>query len=340
MTAGFKIAATAFAAASGALLATAQAQSVEEFYRGKQVTFIISSAAGGDYDQWSRAIARHMGNHLAGKPSFVPQNMPGAGQMTATNHLFNVAAKDGSVIGMIGRNLPNQALFKHPSVQFDPLKFNWIGSPELTNRICVATGKSGITKGEDLFEKELLVGGAGAGTAVTMTPLLLANVLGMKFKLIEGYGSSNGVMLAIERGEVQGICQTYTAIQNGHDEWLKDGRFKILFNMEKSPLPGVDAPTIYKFAKTQEQRDIIGLYNSSVELGRPMVAPPGVPADRVEALRRAFDATMTDKAFLEDAQRQKLEVNALTGEKLAELIADLMKTPPELSQKMEGMTRR
>lgn len=321
-------------------MASAQAQSVEEFYRGKQVIFIISSAAGGDYDLWARTIARHMGNHIPGKPSFVPQNMPGAGQMTATNHLFNVAAKDGSVIGMIGRNLPNQALFKHPSVQFEPVKFNWIGSPELTNRVCVATAKSGITSGEQLFEKELLVGGAGAGTAVTMTPLLLSKVLGMKFKLIEGYGSSNGVMLAIERGEVQGICQTYTAIQNGHDEWLKDGRFKILFNMEKNPLPGVDAPTIYKFTKTQEQRDLIGLYNSSVELGRPVVAPPGVPKDRVTALRRAFDATIKDPAFKEDAGKQKLKINALTGEQLEELITDLMKTPTELTKKMESMTRR
>lgn len=335
----WKTAATAVVAA-GCMMGSASAQSPEEFYRGKQIIFIVSSAAGGDYDLWSRTIARHMGNHIPGKPSFVPQNMPGAGQMTATNHLFNVAAKDGSTIGMIGRNLPNQALFKHPSVQFDPLKFNWIGSPELTNRVCVATDKSGIAKGDDLFQKELLVGGAGAGTAVTMTPLLLGNALGMKFKLIEGYGSSNGVMLAIERGEVQGICQTYTAIQNGHDAWLKDGRFKILFNMEKNPIPGVDAPTIYKFTKTQEQRDIIGLYNSSVELGRPVVAPPGVPQDRITVLRRAFDATIKDPAFKEDADKQKLEINALTGEQLTELINDLMKTPPSLSEKMEGMTRR
>lgn len=332
--------ATAILALSCLTALPATAQSVEDFYRGKQITFLISSAAGGDYDIWARAIARHWPNHIPGKPSFVPQNMPGGGQMTATNHLYNVSAKDGTVVGMIGRNLPNQALFKHPNVQFDPVKFNWIGSPELTNRVCVATNKSGITKAEDLFEKELLVGGAGAGTAVTATPLLLNNVLGMKFKLIEGYGSSNGVMLAIERNEVQGICQTYTAIKHGNEEHLKDGRFKILFNLEKSPIPGVEAPSIYAFTKTQEQRDIIGLYNSSVELGRPVVAPPGVPADRVTALRRSFDATMKDPAFLDEADKLKLEINTLTGEQLTQLIADLMKTPPELSEKMESMTRR
>jgi tripartite-type tricarboxylate transporter receptor subunit TctC len=321
-------------------ITAAQAQSPEEFYRGKQITYIVSSAAGGDYDLWSRTIARHLGDHIPGKPTFIVQNMPGGGQITATNHLFNVAAKDGSVIGMIGRNLPNQALMKHPNVKFDPVKFNWIGSPELTNRVCVATDKSGIKSGEDLFTKELLVGGAGAGTAGTMTPMLLSNVLGMKFKLIEGYGSSNAVMLAIERGEVQGICQTYTAIKHGNDDWLKDGRFKILFNMERHPVPGVDAPTIYKFTKTQEQRAIIGLFNSSVELGRPVVAPPGVPKDRVTVLRRAFDATKKDPAFMQDAGRQKLVINSLTGEQLDELIAELMQTPPELTKKLESMTRR
>ena len=160
----------AFVALSCATAMGASAQTANDFYRGKQITFIISTVAGGDYDIWARAITRHMGNHMPGKPNFVPQNMPGAGQITAANHLFNVAPKDGSVIGMIGRNLPNQALFKLPNVQFDPAKFNWIGSPELTNRVCVASSKSGVTKGEDLFDKELIMGGAGAGTAITAPP--------------------------------------------------------------------------------------------------------------------------------------------------------------------------
>lgn len=333
-------AATMAAAMSGAFAVPAGAQSPEEFYRDRQVIFIIPVAAGGDYDLWARMIIRHLGNHIPGKPSVLPQNMPGGGQMTAANHLFNVSARDGSVIGMIGRNLPNQALFKHPNVQFDPVKFNWLGSPELTSRVCGAMTASGITTGEDLFEKELLMGGAGANTAVSTTPLLLHNVLGMKLKLIEGYGSTNAVMLAMERGEVQGICQTYMGIKNGNEEWLTSGRFKILFNMERNPIPGVDAPTIYKFTKTQEQRDLIGLFNSSVELGRPVAAPPAVPADRVDALRRAFDGTMRDPAFLADAARQKLVISTLTGEQLTELIVALMKTPPDISEKMESLTRR
>ena len=336
---------SAVAAAMTALLGglpslPAHAQSPEDFYRGKQIVFIIPVAAGGDYDLWARMIIRHLGNHVPGKPSVLPQNMPGGGQITAANHLFNVSPRDGSVIGMIGRNLPNQALFKQPNVQFDPVKFNWLGSPELTSRVCGAMTASGVTTGEDLFEKELLMGGAGANTAVSTTPLLLHNVLGMKLKLIEGYGSTNAVMLAMERGEVQGICQTYMGIKNGNEDWLTSGRFKILFNLERNPIPGVDAPTIYKFTKTQEQRDLIGLFNSSVELGRPVAAPPDVPADRVTALRRAFDATMADAEFLADAARQKLEINTLTGEQLDELIVALMRTPPDISAKMESVTRR
>jgi tripartite-type tricarboxylate transporter receptor subunit TctC len=334
------IVAAAVLAAGWFSAAPTLAQSPEDFYRGKQLIFVIPVAAGGDYDLWARMIIRHLGGHIAGKPNVLPQNMPGGGQMTAANHLFNVAQRDGSVIGMIGRNLPNQALFKQPNVQFDPVKFNWIGSPELTNRVCGAMASSGIAKGEDLFDKELLMGGAGANTAVSTTPLLLHNVLGMKFKLIEGYGSTNAIMLAMERGEVQGICQTYMGIKNGNEDWLISGRFRILFNLERTAIAGLDVPTIYKFTKTQEQRDLIGLFNSSVELGRPVAAPPGVPADRVAALRRAFDATMKDPAFLAEAAQQKLEVNTLTGEQLDELVVALMKTPPEITAKMESVTRR
>lgn len=332
--------AAAIIAASGLSAHPLAAQSPADFYKGKQVIFVIPVAAGGDYDLWGRMIIRHLAGHIPGKPSMLPQNMPGGGQMTAANHLYNVAAKDGTVIGMIGRNLPNQALLKQPNVQFDPTKFNWLGSPELTNRVCGAMTASGVTSGEDLFQKELLMGGAGANTAVSTTPLLLHNVLGMKFKLIEGYGSTNAVMLAMERGEVGGICQTYMGIKNGNEDWLTSGRFKILFNMERNPIPGFDAPTIYSFVKTQEQRDLIGLFNGSVELGRPLAAPPGVPADRVAALRRAFDDTMKDPAFLAEAAQLKLEINTLSGTQLDELIAALMKTPPEISQKMEAMTRR
>ncbi|HEX2725081.1 MAG TPA: hypothetical protein VHN20_04600 [Beijerinckiaceae bacterium] len=322
-----------------ALAGAASAQSVEEFYRGRQIRFIIASDAGGDYDQWGRLIARYWGKHLPGKPTFVPVNMPGGGMLTATNYLFNVAEKDGSVVGMIGRNLPNQALLKHASVRFDPLKFNWLGSPELTNRVCVAAAGAPVQKAEDLYNRELIVGGSGAGTAVSSTPVILSRLLGMKFKLVDGYPGGQAILLAMDRGEVQGICQSYTSLRGSKPDWFATGKVKVLFNLERTPLPDKTAPTIYEFIKDEDARRVLSLYNSSVEIGRPILAPPGVPADRVEALRRAFDATMQDPELKAEAAKRGLEINALTGEQLGEIIDDLMNTPKEIVDKMQALVQ-
>ncbi|MGE5537412.1 MAG: Bug family tripartite tricarboxylate transporter substrate binding protein [Gemmatimonas sp.] len=325
-----------------AVLAAADAALAEDaaaFYKDRQVRFVIATAAGGDYDLWGRAIGRHLGDHLFGA-TIVPQNMPGAGGITAANHLFNVAPKDGSTIGMIGRNLPNQAVLKLPTVKFDPARFNWIGSPEYVNRVCVAMDTAPVKTANDLLGTDLVVGGAGAGTAVSTVPLLLRNLLGLRFNVVEGYGSSTAVVLAMERGEVHGICQTVNALRTSRPGWIESGRLRVLFNVERDPVPALGAPSVYEFAKTDEQRQILDFYSSSVELGRPMVAPPDVPADRVAALRRAFDATMTDPAFLDEARRLGVEINARSGERLAAIVADLMKTPLAVTEKTEAMTQR
>ena len=330
-------------AATAALLmafnSSAWADPVADFYRGKQVRFIISSATGGDYDQWSRMIVRFLSKHMPGNPTFIPQNMPGGGQIIATNHLFNAAAQDGTVIGMIGRNLPNDALLKKEGVRFDPLKFNWLGSPELTNRVCVAMEGAPAQKAQDLFQHELLVGGAGAGTALSTTPVLLQRLLGMKFRLVEGYGSSSGVLLALERGEVQGICQTYSSLRGSKPDWFASGKLKVLFNTERHPIPGVNAPSVFDFVKTEEQRKVLALYTSSVEFGRPIVAPPNVPKERVAALRKALADTLKDPELLDEAKKQGMEMTYVSGEELEKLIADLMSTSPEIVDKMREMTK-
>jgi tripartite-type tricarboxylate transporter receptor subunit TctC len=322
-----------------ALCATVAADPIEDFYRGKQVRFIIASATGGDYDQWSRIIARFLGKYIPGNPTIVPQNMPGGGQITATNHLFTTAAQDGTVIGMIGRNLPNDALLKKEGVRFDPVKFNWLGSPELTNRVCVAIDGAPVKKAQDLFQSELLVGGAGAGTAVSTTPVLLSRLLGMKFKLIEGYGNSQAVLLAIERGEVQGICQTYSSLRSSRPEWFASGKLKVLFNTERHPVEGLNAPSVFDFVKSEDQRKVLSLYTSSVELGRPIVAPPNVPKERVEALRKALADTLKDPELLEEAQKQGMEMTYVSGPEIETLIADLMSTSPEIVDKMRELTK-
>lgn len=322
-----------------ALSAGVSADPVEDFYRSKQIRFIISTAVGGDYDQWSRLIIRHLGKKIPGNPSFVPQNMPGGGQLTAANYLFSQAPKDGSVIGMIGRNLPNDALLRKEGVRFDPTKFTWLGSPELTNRVCTAMEGAPVQTAQDLFQRELLVGGAGAGTAVSTTPALLSSLLGMKFKLIEGYNGSQAVLLAMERGEVQGICQTLTSLRSNRPGWIESGKLKVLFNTERNRVPGLNAPSAFEFAQTEEQRQVLGLYSSSVEIGRPIVAPPGIPPDRAEALRKALAETLQDPALLDEAKKDGLEITFVSGPELENVVSQVMSTPAHVVDRMRDMVK-
>ena len=318
---------------------SASADEVEAFYKGRQLRFIIGAEAGSDYDVWSRIIARAIGRHVPGQPTVLPQNMPGAGQIIATNHLFNIAERDGSVIGMIGRNLPYMALTGNPSVRFDPLRFEWIGSPEVARRVCAVRGESRVKTAEDLLETEALVGGAGAGTAVTQTPTLLARLLGLKLKVVEGYRSGPGVLLGMERGEIDGICITYEALTTGKAADLASGKLRILFNLEEGPIPGSSAPSVYRFATTDGQRRILSVFNSSVDLGRPIVAPPGVPKDRVAALRRAFDVALEDAELQAETRRLHMQISPVKGWQIAARVEDLMRTPPELLQQVEQLMK-
>src|SRR5262245_49138323 len=246
-----------FALASALLLSvTASAhaqQSVADFYRGKQIRAIVGSNAG-DYDTWVRLVTRHMRQYIPGNPGFIVENMPGAGSLVAANHLYNKAAQDGTVIGSVSRNIPNYAFTKKPNVQFDPLKFNWIGSPEMTGRGCFARTDSGVRVAEDLFRNELVVGTDGAGTSLSEMPVLLRNLLGMKFRTVDGYKGSNDIVFAIQRNEVQGICQTLTAFAQSAQNMLDDGSVRLLFTTERDPVPGFRVPTIFEFAKDDEQR--------------------------------------------------------------------------------------
>ncbi|MGH6769653.1 MAG: Bug family tripartite tricarboxylate transporter substrate binding protein [Xanthobacteraceae bacterium] len=316
------------------------AQTVEEFYRGKQVRFIIHSAAGGTYDAWARLVGPYLTKYVPGNPVFVPQNMPGAGGIVAANFLYNRAPSDGSLIGMVGRNVPSQAVMKVKNITFDPRKFNWIGNPEMGATVCVVVGTASVKSAQELFKQEIPVGGAGAGSAVSIMPVFLRNLFGMKFKLIEGYGSQSAIFLAIERGEVQGTFATLTSVQTTHPGALESGELRVLFNMERTPVAELKAPSIFEFAKTDEQRQLLALMSVSSEVGRPMLAPPGVPADRVAALRKAFDAAMEDPKLKADAKKIGLPVtNYMSGTKLQGIIDNLMATPDSVIAKMNALTR-
>ena len=313
------------------------AQSVADFYKGRQIHMVVGTEAGQDYDTWARLVTRHM--RVPGNPTFVIENMPGAGSLIAANYLYNKAAQDGTYLGMLSRNIPNYAIMRQPNANFDPLKFGWIGSPEMTHRGCYARSDTGIKSPQDLFARELLVGGDGAGTALTETPMLLKNLLGMKFKLIDGYKGATAVVLAMERGELAGICQNTSAFQGSAQHLLDDGTFRILFTTEPDPVPELKVPTVFAYAKTDEQRQILEVHASSLELGRPILAPPNVPADRVAALRQAFDAAMQDPALIDEARQMKLTVEARSGEAITAAIRTVAELPPELVAKAARMTR-
>ncbi|MCC6888789.1 MAG: hypothetical protein IT536_09665 [Hyphomicrobiales bacterium] len=321
------------------LCSLAHADTVAEFYKGKTIRVIVAQPPGDIYDTWARLIVRHMRPHIPGNPAMIVENMPGGGTLVATNFLYNRAAQDGTALGTISRNIPHFAFTKRPNVQYDPLRFNWIGSPELTGRGCYARVDSGVTQAAHLFERELLVGTDGAGTAASETPNLLRNLLGMKFRTVDGYNGTNTIALAIERKEVSGICQTIAGFEQVARPMLDNGTVRLLLTVEaKRGRPGV--PTAFEFAKTDEERKILSFNASSLELGRPWLAPPNVPAERVAALRAAFDATMRDATFQAEAKQRGLEVTARSGAALAAIVAEAAAFPPHLLARIPQLTSR
>lgn len=307
--------------------ASASAQSVAEFYKDKKLNMIIGFGPGGGYDQWARAVARHMGKHIPGNPTFVPQNMPGAGSLTAANHLYSVAPKDGSTIGIIARDAPLAPMTGAEGGRFDALKFTWLGSPTAETNVCIAHKNSGIRTLAELQQKELIIGDTGPGTGTYTYPRVLNAILGTKFKVIGGFPSSTEVFLAIERGEVHGICESYDSVLSKKPEWIKDGTISLLVQGGAEPNPNVKAPFIFDQAKTPEQKQALIFVYSGQGIGRPFVAPPDLPADRAKALQAAFDATMKDPEFIADAAKQKLEVEPVPGDKLAAILKSIYATP-------------
>ncbi len=318
--------------------AVARAQPADEFYKGKRITITVGTAAGGDYDIWAREIGRFMARYLPGNPVFVTQNMPGSGFIVATNYLYNIAPRDGTAIGMVSRNIPHSGAQELPGVRFDAGKFHWLGTPEGGNRVCFARSDSGVEKAEDLFTRELIVAGTGSGSGISATPALLKNLLGMKLKIVEGYRSVDDGALAMERGEVQGICETWTAFNQRRPAWIPSGGARALLGLEKSPVEGTTIPTVYDFLKTDEQRDVVAFYASSIELGRPMLAPPGVPPARVAQLRAAFDMALKDPEFIQHAKELGLRLSPRSGVEVEAMVKAILATPRDLVKKMESLT--
>jgi tripartite-type tricarboxylate transporter receptor subunit TctC len=332
------------AGAAFALLpaAFAHAQSPAEFYKGRNVDFYIGYSAGGAYDLYARVLARHLGKHIPGNPTITPKNMEGAGSLRLANWLYNVGPKNGTALGTIGRGTAFDPLLGSKGAQFQADKFTWIGSANNEVSVCVARRTSGITRFEDVFEREQIVGGTGQAADTDQFPRILNGVLGTKFKIVSGYPGGNDITLAMERGEVQGRCGwSWSSVLSTHKRWIDDKLINVLVQLSLNKHPDLpNVPLVMDFAKGADQQQMFKLIFARQVMGRPYLAPPSVPKDRADALRNAFARTMQDPEFLADAEKSQLEITPVTGEEIDKLVRDLYQTPKALAAQAAELIRR
>jgi tripartite-type tricarboxylate transporter receptor subunit TctC len=311
-------------------------QTVADFYRGKSIDLYINSSVGGGYDLYARIIARHVGKHIPGNPTILPRNMEGSGGVRLANWLYNVGPKDGTVIGAVARAMAFEPLLGNKGAQYDGTKFNYIGSANDEVSVCVAWYTSAVKTFEDAQKMQLVVGSSGAGDDTYQYPALLNHIFGAKFKMIPGYPGGNDINLAMERGEVQGRCSIpWSSVKAIRRFWIDENKVSLLLQYslgKHADLPNV--PLVMDLAKTDEQRTILKLIFGRQVMGRPFAAPPRVPKDRVDALRRAFMETMADKEFLAEAEKVRLEITPVSGDKIESLVLEVYRsTTPELAAK-------
>jgi len=309
------------------------AQAPADFYRGKQIALLVGFGPGGEDDLWARMISRHLPTHIPGNPNVVPQHTPGSGGLLVVNRLYNTAVRDGTVIGMINRGIPFEPLLGGQGTQFDALKINYIGSPGRDTTVCAARKDAAVQSLQDLYTRELTVGGTGSGADTAIYPEFLSVLLGMKFKLVNGYQGSHEIQLAMERGEVSGICLAYDSVSRG--TLARTGRINVLLQAALEPDPRIkDVPMVLDAVRSADDRKALELFFARAAMGRPFVAPPDMPADRLKMVRDAFRDTMRDPEFIEDAKRNMLDVAPADGEHLAALIQKVYATPKPIVDKI------
>lgn len=309
--------------------AFAAADPVADFYRGKQVRLLIGYSAGGGYDTYARVLARHIGKHIPGNPTIVPQNMPGAGSLTLTNFLYNVAPKDGRVFGTVARGMAMEPLLGGEGTRFDATKFAWIGSLNNEVSVCASWHTSKVKTMEDLRTKQLIVGGTGSGADTDTYPIVMSNLLDANIKLISGYPGGNDILLAMERGEVDGRCGwSWSSVVSRRGDWLEEHKINVMVQMALQKHPDLpDVPLAMDLADDEDERIAMELIFARQVMGRPFVAPPGIPADRRDALRRAFMDTVKDPEFLADVEKMQLELNPVSGAEIENVIARIYAAP-------------
>lgn len=322
-------------AASYAVAGDAWAQSPEAFYKGKNIDFIVGYAAGDTYDIYSRLAARHMSKYLPGNPTLIVRNMQGVASLKAANYMYAQAAQDGTSIGMVGQGVGLDQVVGNPAVQFDARKFNWIGRMVPVIQFIVAWHDAPAKTLEDVMKQEVVVGATSPTGATGTVPRLLNRLAGTKFKIIHGYPGVSGLMLAMERGETQAATASAQMLLFSKPELLAKPLVSVLvqYSKERSHLfPNV--PALGEFGRSDDEKHILQLYGATTELGRAVLAPPNVPADRVKTLRTGFDAMMKDAAFLEEAKKASLEVDALDGEGVAKIVHETLDVTPDFAKRV------
>ncbi len=311
---------------------SAHSASVADFYRGKSVTLLIGYSSGGGYDTYARVLARHMSRHIPGSPAIIPQNMPGAGSLRAANVLYNVAPKDGTAIGIFSRGMAMEPLIGTSVTQFDARKFTWLGSGTNEVSLCLTWHASPVKKWADMLTTSFTVGGEGSGSDPDIFSTMIKNAFGAKLKLVSGYPGSAEVALAVERGEVDGRCGwSWSSLKLLRPGWIDQKKVNLIAQLSLQRTPELpDVPMVMDFATTSRQRQMLKLVLSRQSMARPFAAPPGVPDDRKQALRQAFDETMADAEFLTEAKQRGLEVNPVNGASIDRLVGELYATPAEI----------
>jgi len=313
------------------------AQDVAAFYRGKQLRFVVGSAVGGAYDLYARAVARQIVHHIPGNPTIIVQNQPAAGGVVMTNQIYNQGPKDGTVIGVPLNGIPTAPILQ-AGAQFDAAKLNWIGSANREAYVGFIWHTVPVMRIADVAGREVLVGSTTVGTTMNDFPLLLNDLLGYKFKIVRGYQGTPQINLAIERGEIEGNAGVgWASVKALTQNWIDEKKIKLLVQYNAEPHPELaGVPLVMSLARTDVERSAMRLLFARTEYARPFFLPPDVPVERVEALRRAFDATMKDKAFLAEAAKLQLEVSPMTGEAVQALVGDLARTPPAVAARVRG----
>lgn len=320
----------ACAAAFGLAVVPAGADPIADFYKGKTVNMLIGVSAGGEYDLHARLIARYIGRHIPGNPTLVPQNMLGAGGIVMANYLYGVAPRDGTYMGVIQNGHPTIQAVGMANIQYDVAKFNWIGAITPTVETMALWKTSGVRSIEDARRGEVIVGSVGRANVTFTFPQMLNEFAGTKFKIVSGYRGGSEINLAMERGEVVGRNNTWSSWKVTKPDWLKNNDISIIAYAGPQPKDLKGVPSLEDLARTEDDRKTIRLIIAGTRMGRPIAATPGIPAERVKALRDAFLAVMKDPDFVKEAEGARVDIDPVSGEELQKVVEDVLATPANL----------